>query len=352
MITQLQRQRLIAIKEENGEPAYIIHRVLQEMIQYDLDVYSFADAFRKAFRLLRNKFPVSNAQQVPVPADLEMCKRYMPHVASFFEGYQRYNEEHDGFISIGDVDPIEVAGLFYDAAFFVWGGASTAYKGTPYLEAADQILEEKKVQGNKKMRADINCIYGLLLLNMGYEQRALAAQRLEQAWDIRRHLYDQQPVVNGDEDVLSQNAANDWGICLMNQYRFDEADRLLQGCLERYKLWGTIEENPFEYSKFYGNYTVVLLWEGKFQEAIESCHTCLRLTERFGGGKRSQYYRRLFFLGCIYLQAGDLQKAYDTHVDALTQRIVLQGPYHENTLMSLYAVGAMFHYLGDVTRAM
>lgn len=95
----------------------------------------------------------------------------------------------------------------------------------------------------------------------------------------------------------------------------------------------------------------MLLWEGKFQEAIESCRTCLTLTERFGG-KKSQYYRRLFFLGCIYLQAGDLQKALDTHLDALTQRIVLQGKYHENTLMSLYASGAMFHYLGDVTSAM
>lgn len=171
---------------------------------------------------------------------MDVCKRYMPHVASFFEAYKRHNKEH-GLISIGDVDPVEVAGLFYDAGFFVWGGASTAYKGPRYLEAADRILEDKKVQGNKKMRADINCIYGLLLLNMGYEQRALAAQRLQQAWEIRKHLYDQHQVVNGDEDVLSQNAANDWCICLMNQYRFDEADDLLKGCLERYKLWGTME---------------------------------------------------------------------------------------------------------------
>lgn len=56
MITQLDRQQLIEIKEENGEPAYSIHRVLQEMIQYDLDMYSFADAFRKAVRQIAPLF--------------------------------------------------------------------------------------------------------------------------------------------------------------------------------------------------------------------------------------------------------------------------------------------------------
>jgi len=185
---------------------------------------------------------------------------------------------------------------------------------------------------------------------MGYAQRALAARRLEQAWEIRKAMYEQNPVVGGNEDVLSQNAANDFCICLMNQYRFAEAKHMLRGCRDRYRLWGTKDENPFEYSKFYGNYTVVLLWEGRFEEAIDSCHKCLTLTERFGG-KKSQYYRRLFLLGCIYLQVGDMQKALDTHLDALRQRMALQGVYHENTIMSMYAVGAIFHYLGDVASA-
>ncbi|KAK1835681.1 transcription activator GutR [Podospora conica] len=349
MISQLDRQKLIEIKEENGEPAYSIHRVLQEKIQRDLDVYSFADAFRKAFRLIRKRFPAADPQQVPIQANMAVCEKYMPHVAGFFAAYTRHNEEQAS-ISIGDVDPVEVAGLFYDAAFFVWGGQSTAYQGPPYLEAADKILDDKKVQGNKKMRADINCIYGLLFLNMGYKERRIAAERLEQAWVIRRELYEQRPVVGGDEDVLSQNAANDFSICLMNHYKFKRAKRLMQGCRDRYELWGTAEKHPFEYSKFYGNYAVVLLAEARFEEAIEYCKQCLELTERFAG-RNSQYYRRLFFLGCIYLQAGDLQKALDTHLDALKQRITLQGLYHENTIMSMYAVGAMFHYLGDLANA-
>ena len=204
------------------------------------------------------------------------------------------------------------------------------------------------VKTTEKIRADINCIYGLLLLNMGYVQRALAAERLEQAWEIRKKLYDQ--FGGKDNDVLSQNAANDWCICLMNMYRFPEASVLLKGCLARYQLWGAEDGNPFEYSKFYGNYTVVLLWEGKYDEAIEYCQKCLVLTEAFSG-RKSQYYRRLFFLGCIYLQAGDLQKALDTHLDCLSQRMAQQGKHHENTIMSMYAVGAMLHYLGDLESA-
>lgn len=74
MITQLQRQRLIAIKEENGEPAYNIHRVLQEMIQYDLDVYSFADAFRKAVRQIHDQINTPFFEQRAWPELWELSR--------------------------------------------------------------------------------------------------------------------------------------------------------------------------------------------------------------------------------------------------------------------------------------
>jgi len=348
MIEQLDRQKLIRIKTDSGEEAYIIHRVLQDKIQSDLDNYSFADAFRKAFRLIRKRYPLSDPQQVPVPKQLEVCKKYMPHVQAFHVTFFEHTSYH-GMTSIGEVDPIELAGLFYDAGFFVWGGQSTAYDGLPFLETAERILMEMKVDPNAKIRADINCINGLLLLNMGYVERREGAGKLEAAWEIRKKLYDQNET--RDNDVLSQNAANDWCICLMNMYRFEVARELLQGCLTRYKMWGTEEENPFEYSKFYGNYSVVLLWEGKVEEAIEYCQKCLVLTEEFGQ-RKSQYYRRLFFLGCLYLQAGELQKALDTHMETLRERIALQGKHHENTIMSMYAVAAIFHYQGHLGEAM
>lgn len=350
MISQLDRQKLISIKEENGEPSYIIHRVLQKKIQFDLDEYSFADAFRKAFRLIRKKFPRAGSTQVPDARNMELCKRYMPHVESFHAAFMEHSR-YNGTLSINAVDPKELVEMFYDAGFFVWAGQSTAYDGVVFMETCEKILVDMKVDISENFRADINCIYGLLLVNMGYVQRTAAAERLEQTWEIRKNLYFQNPIVNGEEDVLSQNAANDWCICLINLYRFQEARSLLQNCLSRYQSWGDERDVPFEYSKFYGNYSVILLWEGKFDEAIDYGKRCLALTEEFAG-RMSQYYRRLFFLGCIYLQAGRLQESLDSHLEVVQARLTLQGKSHEDTIMSLYAVGAVFHYLGDYGNAM
>src|SRR3954463_1772183 len=102
MIDQLDRQKLIKVKEEYGggpEEAYIIHRVLQEKIQSDLDNYSFADAFRKAFRLIRKRYPMSDPQQVPVPHQMEVCRKYMPHVQSFYATFTEHIKYH-GIASI------------------------------------------------------------------------------------------------------------------------------------------------------------------------------------------------------------------------------------------------------------
>ncbi|KAK0711893.1 hypothetical protein B0H67DRAFT_555798 [Lasiosphaeris hirsuta] len=348
MIEQLDRQKLISIKMNDGEPAYSIHRVLQQKIQFDLDDYSFADAFRKAFRLIRKRFPRADSQQVPDPEDMEECSRYMPHIYNFHQIFTEHFKDHMA-TPMGGVQPIELSELFYDAGFYVWGGQTTAYKGLPFLETADKILDDMKAQPNDKVRADIHCMTGLLLLNMGYEERARGTKRLKEAWEIRKAIY----IEDGtrDNDVLSQNAANDYCLCLMNSYRFEEAGTILKGCLERYQtVFGPESENPFEYSKYYGNFSIILLWEGKIEEATQSIEKSLVLTERFGG-KNSQYYRRLFMLACTYLQAGDTQKAFDMHLKVLDARVELQGKHHENTILSMYAVGAMYHYLGDVDNA-
>ncbi|KAK0613637.1 hypothetical protein B0T14DRAFT_526624 [Immersiella caudata] len=349
MIEQLERQRLITVRDlEDGDQAYSIHRVLQQKIQFDMDDYSYADAFRKAFRLIRKKFPSASATQVPNPANLEACKRYMPHVYSFHKVYLEHYNDHNS-AAMRETKPEDLAELFYDAGFYVWAGQTTAYNGISFLEAADNILNNINFDPDAKLRADIHCMTGLLLLNMGYAERAEGTKRLKAALQIRKNIYAKEQTE--ENDILLQNAANDYALSLMNEYRFGKAGGILRDCHERYKLWGPESENPFENSKFYGNYSAVLLWENKIDEAIEFIERCLSYTEKFTGGKGSQYYRRLFWLGNIVLQSGDYQKALDIHLEVLRERVRIHGKHNENTILSMYAVGAAFHYRGDLPSA-
>ena len=350
MIKELSRQRLVTVKKiENGEEAYGIHRVLQHRIQADMDDYSFADAFQKAFRLIRKRFPRAHPMQIPEPENMDVWRKYMPHIYSFHQVYKKHYPEHRR-VPMEGVNLRELAELFYDAAFYVWGGQGTAYDGLPLLQSAEKILDEENVDANDRIRADILCITGLLLLNMGSSDRAVGNGKLEKAWEIRKNVLE--ACRTEENDVLYQNATNDWSICLMNRYQFDEADKLIQGLLDVYKTWGSEEEEPFEYAKYYGNYSVVLMWQGKTDEAVASLERSLVLTEQFSGGKKSQYYRRLFLLACIHLQAGNFQKAFDIHYEVLKARLSLHGQHHESSILSMYAMGAMHHYMQDVGNAM
>lgn len=345
MISELSGRRLLVLKQTNrGEPAYNIHRLLQQKILLDMEDYAFADAFRKSFRLIRRRFPAADPQQVPDPRTWDSCQEYIPHVFTFCRIYN----QHAPIKSLLDPKPLELAELFYDAGFYVWARQTTSYDGLSFLETAERILDEIEMDQSAKIRADILCVTGLLLLNMGCCERQRGLRLLKKAWEIRKRIYDECP--NGNNDVLRQNAANDYSLCLLNEHQFEEAGKLFQECRDRYLVWGPEEQNPFENSKYYGNYSIVLMWRGELDKALEFQEHALHLTEQFAD-RKGAYYRKAFMLACIHLQLGDIQGALDTHLEVLAARLKLYGKHHESTILSTYAVGATYHHLGDLSTA-
>jgi tetratricopeptide (TPR) repeat protein len=345
MINELSGRRLLSDKKTSSdETAYTIHRLLQQKILLDMEDFGFADAFRKAFRLIRKRFPAADPQQVPNPHNWEECQEYLPHVSTFWGIYQQTAAS----ATLGDPTPLELAELFYDAGFYIWARQTPSYNGLSFLESAEKILDDIKMNPYAKIRADILCATGLLLLNLGCVERRQGLDRLKDAWEIRKQIFDQHQT--HDNDVLRQNAANDYSLCLLNEHQFDEAGAMIRGCREQYLVWGPESENPFENSKYYGNYSIVLMVMGEMDKAIESQQHAIMLTERFSG-KKAMYYRRSFLLACILLQAGDVQAAVDKHLEVLNARLEIHGKHNEYTIASMYAVGAMYHHLGDAITA-
>ena len=345
MINELSGRRLLSIKNtSNGEQAYTIHRLLQQKILLDMEDFAFADAFRKAFRLIRKRFPVANSQQVPNPQSWDTCQEYIPHVFTL----RRIYDEHGPSTSLVELAPIDLARLFYEAGFYVWARQTTAYDGLSFLETAERIINHIQLDENDKLRADILVIKCVLLLNMGCVERAKGIILIERAWQIRRNIFEKHP--EHDNDVLLQNAISEYSLFLMNEHRFEDAGKLIRERRDRYLVWGPESENPFENSKYYGNYSTVLMWRGEMAEALKFQERAIELTERYSG-KKALYYRRAFTLANIRLQSGDLQGALDKHLEVLTARLELYGKYQEHTIMSTYAVGAMYHHLGDLDTA-
>ena len=348
MIAELNGRRLLIVGNPGSseEPVYRIHRLLQKKILLDMDDYAFADAFRKAFRLIRKRFPVSNHQQVPDPQDWNICKEYIPHVQTLCRIYK----QGASVSSLVDLNGEELARLFYDAGFYVWARGNTGHNAFLFLDTADKILDDIGFDKKAKLRADILGVTGALLLFSGCYERVNASDRLQRAFQIRKDIYVKHP--EHDNDVLLQNSANDYALALLDSHRFDEAEKLFRNCRDHYLAWGPESENPFENSKYYGNFSTVLLWQGDVDKAIKYLKKSLTLTERFFHDKNSLYYRRVFMLGCFLLVKDDLRGALDKHLEVLTKRLELHGKHHEHTILSTYAVGAMYHHIGDLDTAM
>ncbi|KAK0385014.1 hypothetical protein NLU13_7492 [Sarocladium strictum] len=339
MINELKGRRLVTVRRlSNGEEVYSIHRLLQQKVLLDMEDLGFVDAFRKAFRLVRRKFPFADPQQVPKPSNWATCSEYMPHVFALHRVHRQ-----NASASVMEMNPVEIAKLFYDAAFYIWSRQTNSYDPLSFLKSASDILDRLDDEKNAKVRADILCIHGLLLLNMGCVERAKGPILLKQALEIRKRIYDADPTIR-DNDVLCQNAANDYALCLLNEHKFIEAGEVIRSCRDRYLLWGSEDVNPWENAKYYGNYSVVLMWKGNLDEAINHQLKSLQLMEQYST-PGSLYYRRMFLLGCYLLQKGDYEGALDKHLEVLTARLEMQGKHHEHTISSIYAVGAMYHHL-------
>ena len=348
MIRQLRGQKLIDVKTsgEGGPESYSIHRLLQQKIIIDIGAQlKFDSAMRKATRLVRKKFPQSPATQAPTPENWPMCKEYMPHVFSLHRAFKDAQEQFEGFEKTK-----ELAELFSDAGFYVWDRQATEYDGLSFLDTAENILDEIKLDPNSELRADIHCISGLLRNTMGCREREESLRHLELARNIRQHIFTENPY-DRNNDVLLQNAATDYGILLLNKYDFTAAEAIFEGCLMQYRVWGSEEEIPFEYSKYYYNTGIVRMWQERMDEAIQFLQRSVELAKAYRG-EEGQYWDNQFTLACVIFQSGESQKALDLHLDTLSAKLDLFGKHSKSTVLSTYAVGAMYYQIGDLPTAM
>lgn len=351
MIRHLGGRKLIEVREreeEDGTKAesYKIHRLLQEKIIMELGAQlKFDSAMRKATQIVRKVFPRAPDIQAPAPSNWKACKHYMPHIFSL----------HRAFKAASDLFPRfqrteELASLFYDAGFYIWDRQQSERDGLDFLDAAEDILDNVGIEPGSERRADIHCMAGLLCNTMGCQQRNESFRRLQMALDIRRSVYDTQPY-DRTRDILLQNAATDYAILLLNRYEFAEAEVIFEKCLKRYCRWGTEQEIPFEYSKYYYNMGIVRILQQRLEEASRLLQRSVELAEA-AFGKQSQYWANYFMLACSIRLNGDAQRALGMHLEIHKANLEQTGKHSKSTILSTFALGVMYGNIGDLPTAM
>lgn len=92
-----------------------------------------------------------------------------------------------------------------------------------------------------------------------------------------------------DIEILFYNAANELGLSNLQRNDFLEAEAQFDICFKKYKEWGTEDEHPYEYAKYYHNVSFVRMHQARYTEAISIAEKGIALKLKTDG-KNSRYY--------------------------------------------------------------
>ncbi|KAK5657512.1 hypothetical protein OQA88_3084 [Cercophora sp. LCS_1] len=334
------------------QDVYVIHRSLQVALRLKLDQSTEERelAFGHALALLERVSPVANRLQIPTPAFWPQFRITNPHVLSLCNAFSTAHPPIQGTLSL--------ATLLYNAGFHVFETWNPNTRdGVFMLSTAEKVLDTIGYDEGR-LRADISCMMSFLIDILGPSRWSESLARRQNVLDIRKALMIASGETDNPEDVsvdpesehLYYNAANDLGLSYLQCFEFDKAEELFVKCFERYKQWGSVDDVPFEYGKYYHNMSIVRAYQGAHESAINMAQIGSEIKLKTDGNS-SRYLWFQYDLACVLLQAGRLRDALDLHLEVLKGRETICGSRAEVTLQSLYTVGAMHYHLGEHEQA-
>ena len=335
------RRRLVV--ETDGNLS--MHRSLQRGIRERLsqDKGQQQTVFEQAVALVREVFPRSNELQQPTPDKWSECQKLLPHLHALHDVYHASNQNIIG--------SIEFAQLLLDAGMdqFEQG---IIHEGLLLLHTAEKVLDAStgpSPEDHQVMRANIHAMIAIMYDDVGISKREEGLNRRKTALNIRREIFEKSTNKTRRDEILVYNSWMEYAIALLHYHRFTEAEPIINKCYAKFQEWGTEDDIPFEYAKYYNKIALVRMYQGRFEIAIDCAMKGMQLMGQTGYNLFTS--RLKFDMACIVLQSGDLDKALQIHEEIHQQRIETVGPVNQLSLHSMYAIGAIHELKKDYYEA-
>lgn len=296
--------------------------------------------FNQAVALVREVFPQSSPVQQPTPERWPEYQRLLPHLHTL----------HDAFYAtkphiIGSTD---LAKILSDAGMDQHERGITK-EGLLLLKTAEDVLDSISYDPESVMRADIHAVIAMMYDNTGIGTRTEALKRRQIALRIRERVVNESSSVRRQDDILLYNSWMELAIAHLHFHRYEEAEPIIEKCLQKYREWGSEMEEPFEYAKYYNKMGLVRMYQGKFDEAIRLAELGVHYMSKTGYVLFESRFK--FDLACIVLQSGDINQAMRLHREIFDARLERLGQSNELTLHSRYAIGVLYEIKGQPEEA-
>ena len=322
-----------------------MHRSLQGGIRERLsqDKGQQQTVFDQAVALVREVFPRPNELQQPTPGKWSECQKLLPHLHALHDVYHASNQNITG--------SLEFAQLLLDAGMdqFEQG---IIHEGLLLLHTAENVLDAStgpSTEEHQVMRANIHAMIATMYDDVGITKREEALNRRKIALSIRNEVFEVSANRKRKDEILVYNSWMEFAISLLHYNRYTEAEPIVNKCYAKFMEWGTEDDIPFEYAKYYNKIALVRMYQGRFEIAIDCAMRGMQLMSQTG---YSLFTSRLKFdVACIVLQSGDMDRALQMHEEIRQERIETVGPANPLSLHSMYAIGAIHELKGDYYEA-
>ncbi|KAF5587786.1 uncharacterized protein FSUBG_11687 [Fusarium subglutinans] len=256
-----------------------IHRAIQValLIQLNSDVGRREAALKRVTGHLRASYPEPSPMQIPSALASNTLRLVLPHVLSMVRCYERAFPKPRGDLQL--------------ARLIIGFGGMDCYDRGLIRESYDlnnsakMVLESlEKVERLEIIDpywSDALTVQGLCTDFMGLNTRGEGLDVRTKCMEIRKRHFRSIPgrKLQHENEIRLYNCYTDLSCSYQQTNEFGLVKDLVNQCYQKYLEWGTEEEGPYEYSKYYSQLSHVLIYEGRNDEAIEYAERACHLAE-------------------------------------------------------------------------
>lgn len=344
-IAELGEGRLVRRGTDGTRYRLRIHRATQAaMLQKLNNAIEQRDvSFNRVIRLLRENFPDPSMMAKLQIAEAHVWRRItriLPHLLSAFNCFESMWPCMKGDIFLAQLLS-DVAGMdLYDR-----GRIAEAYKINKMVE---KILDSLGYPRESRLMADALAIVGMCSDFMALSKRREGLEIRHRCVEIRRHCFANIPPddVMPEDRIWLYNSYTDL-VCSQQQINvFDHARENLEECFAQYQQWGTEDDIPYEYSKYYNQMAYVLLYENDSEKAVEYAKKGYELVEQATPGAQITVLYKFDYANILF-QHGEGPKALKVLREMLKVCKQDCGKDNVRTLEVRLNIGIISYFLRD-----
>ncbi|KAK6208485.1 hypothetical protein LQW54_006831 [Pestalotiopsis sp. IQ-011] len=180
------------------------------------------------------------------------------------------------------VSNLEFAQLLSDSGCMDLAAHGKIFQAYKLNKKVLEILDTLGATHQKPLRSDALVIIGFCTDFMALSKRAEGLQTRLECVEIREQCY--REICRDDltihDKIRLHNSYTDLACSYQQTNNFDKVRKYAEQCYKQYQTWGTEDEYPYEYAKYYNHMAYVLLYENDGQRAVEFAKRGYKLVEK------------------------------------------------------------------------